>query len=84
LDNFSSPQAQEERAEDIEEERAEDIRAERGEQQRTRRQVEVEEAGFCARLLWFVCAALVFVVCVCVCAVLLLASLSKVSLVVNK
>jgi hypothetical protein len=81
---LSRPQAEEERAEDIEEERAEDIRREREKQQRKRRQVEARESGFCVRLRWYVCAVWVFVVCVLFCAVLLLASLSKVRLVVHK
>jgi hypothetical protein len=78
------PQAEEESGDDSDEETARDITHDRRERQGERRQVKVEEAGFCASLFWFVCGAFFFVVGVCVCAVLLLASLSKVSLVVNK
>ena len=49
-----------------------------------RREVGARESGLCARLLWCVCAFLLFGVCVLLCAVLLLTLLSKVSIVIHE
>ncbi len=48
------------------------------------REVGARESGLCARLLWCLCAFLVFGVCVLLCAGLLLALLSKVSIVIHE
>ncbi len=49
-----------------------------------RRKVEARKPGLCERILWVVCVVVLFGVSVVFCSVLLLASLSKVTLVLQK
>ncbi len=77
-----SPTCAEEGSEEDSEDREDgDGREGRVVQGRQRREVVGRESGLCSRLLWCLCAFVLFGVCVLLCAVLLLTCLSKVSIV---
>ncbi len=78
------PRAAKEVGEDLEDEWPEHSSIDKKDTQGERRQVEARKSGLCERLLWVVCVAVLFGVCVVFCSVLLLASLSKVTIVLQK
>ncbi len=61
-----------------------EVREEREVHARLLREGEVRNSGCCVRLLWCTAVFVLFCVCVLICAVLLLAVLSKVTIVVQR
>jgi hypothetical protein len=78
---LSPASAEEDSEEDSEDREGGDDREGRVVKGTHRSEVGARDSGLCARLLWWLCAFVLFGVCVLVCAVLLLTCLSKVSIV---
>ena len=78
------PLAVKEEGDDLEEEWPEHSTIDNIDTPGERREVEARKSGLCERLLWVVCVVVLFGVCVVFCSVLLLVSLSKVTIVLQK
>ncbi len=81
---LASSSAEEDSEENSEAIECKDVREKRVVKGRRRREGESRDTSWCARLLCFLCAVVVLGVCVLVCACLLVAYLSKVSIFVHE